>query len=80
MHEVYSQKGWEGRTPEWRRYHAAFHTAAPDLGKIAARVKPKKLVLYHQLPMGQPAEEIVREIREYFSGDVIYANDLDVIR
>jgi ribonuclease Z len=23
VHEVYSQKGWEARTPEWRKYHAA---------------------------------------------------------
>ena len=27
VHEVYSQKGWEKRTPEWRRYHAAYHTS-----------------------------------------------------
>jgi ribonuclease Z len=80
VHEFYSQKGWEGRTPEWQRYHAAFHTSAVDLGKLAARVAPKKLVLYHGLPMGQPAEEVLREIRENFSGEVIYAKDLEVVR
>lgn len=80
VHEFYSQKGWQARTPEWQRYHAAFHTSAPDLGKLAARVQPKKLVLYHELPMGQPQEEVLQEIREYFNGDVIYGKDLDVIR
>lgn len=80
VHEFYSQKGWQARTPEWQRYHAAFHTSAPDLGKLAARVQPKKLVLYHELPMGQPQQEVLQEIREYFSGDVIYGQDLDVIR
>jgi len=80
VHEVYSQKGWEGRTPEWRRYHAAFHTSGPELGKLAARVRPKKLVLYHELPMGQPPEEVLAEIRAYFDGGVIYGKDLDVIR
>ena len=80
MHEVYSQRGWEKRTPDWKRYHAAFHTPGPDLGKLAAKVKPKKLVLYHQLPMGETPEEILREIHEHFDGTVIYGNDLDVIR
>ena len=80
VHEFYSRKGWEGRTPDWQRYHAAFHTSAVDLGRLAAQVRPKKLVLYHGLPMGQPADEVLREIRENFSGEVIYAKDLDVVR
>jgi ribonuclease BN (tRNA processing enzyme) len=80
VHEFYSQKGWEARTPDWQRYHAAFHISAPDLGKLAARVQPKKLVLYHELPMGQPPDEVLGEIRQYFTGEVIYGKDLDVIR
>jgi ribonuclease Z len=80
VHEVYSQKGWEGRTPEWQKYHAAFHTSAPDLGRIAAAVKPKKLVLYHVLEMGETADEIVGEIHAAFKGEVIYGSDLQVIR
>ena len=80
VHEVYSQKGWEHRTPDWQRYHAAFHTSAPDLGRLAAKLRPKKLVLYHQLPMGETPDEILREIRAAFDGEVIYGNDLQVIR
>jgi ribonuclease BN (tRNA processing enzyme) len=80
VHEFHSQKGWESRTPDWQRYHVAFYTSAPDLGKLAARVRPKKLVLYHELPMGQPPEEVLGEVREYFKGEVIYGKDLDVIR
>ena len=80
VHEFYSQKGWEGRTMEWQRYHAAYHTSAPDLGKLAAAAQPKKLVLYHELPMGQSPEQVLREIREHFQGEVIYGKDLDVIR
>jgi ribonuclease Z len=80
VHEVYSQKGWEGRTPEWRRYHAAYHTSAPDLGRLAERVRPGKLVLYHQLPMGQSPDEVVGEVRRLFRGEVIYGRDLDVVR
>jgi ribonuclease BN (tRNA processing enzyme) len=80
VHECYSQKGWEGRTPEWRKYHAAVHTSAPDLGKLAARARPRKLVLYHQLPMGQSPEQMLREVREHFTGEVVYGRDLDVVR
>lgn len=81
VHEVYSQKGWEARTPDWQRYHAAFHTSGPDVGRVAAQVKPRKLVLYHLLPMGQPPEQVLAEIRtNYPTGEIIYGKDLDIIR
>jgi ribonuclease BN (tRNA processing enzyme) len=80
VHELSSQKGWEGRTPEWRRYHAAYHTSGPDVGRVAAQVRPKKLVLYHLLPMGQTADEVLGEVRRNWQGEAIYAKDLDVIR
>ena len=80
IHEVYSQKGLEKRTPDWQRYHAAFHTSGPDLGRLAAQVRPRKLVLYHQLPMGETPDEVLQEIHSQFAGDVIYGKDLDVIR
>jgi ribonuclease BN (tRNA processing enzyme) len=80
VHEFYTQKGWEQRTPDWQKYHAAYHTSAPDLGKLAARVKPKKLVLYHEFPMGEPPDQAIREIRLFFDGEAIYGADLQVIR
>jgi len=80
VHEVYSAAGLAKRTPDWRRYHAAFHTSGADLGRLAAEVKPKKLVLYHQLPMGETEEEVLAEIRERYAGEIVYGKDLDVIR
>jgi len=80
IHEVYSQKGLSRRTPDWQRYHAAYHTSGPDVGRVAAQVRPGKLVLYHQLPMGETPAEVIEEVREHFQGPVIYGNDLDVIR
>jgi ribonuclease BN (tRNA processing enzyme) len=80
VHEVYSQKGWEARTPDWQRYHAAFHTSGPDVGRVAAAVQPRKLVLYHLLPMGQPPEQVLAEVHSTYPGEVIYGKDLDVIR
>ncbi len=80
VHEVYCEAGWATRSPEWRRYHAAFHTAASDLGKLAAQVKPRKLVLTHQLLMGSTAEQLLKEVRSAYAGEVIDGKDLDVIR
>jgi ribonuclease Z len=79
VHEVYSEKGLAAHTPDWQRYHSTFHTSAVDVGRIAAQVHPGKLVLYHQLPMGQTPEEVIQEIRRNFSGVIVYANDLDVV-
>lgn len=80
VHEVYAQKGWEKRSPPWRAYHAAFHTSAPDVGRLAAEARPKKLVLYHQLPMGESPEQVLAEVRQKFSGEIVYGRDLEVVR
>jgi ribonuclease BN (tRNA processing enzyme) len=80
VHEVYSARGLEQRTPEWRRYHSAFHTAGPDVGRVAAQAHVRRLVLYHQLPMGESDDEVLGEVREQFKGEVICGKDLDVIR
>ncbi len=80
VHEVYSAVGLAKRTPDWQKYHSAFHTSGIDVGRLAAQAKPKKLVLYHQLPMGEKPEELLEEIRRNFAGEIIYGKDLDVIR
>lgn len=79
IHEVYSEKGLSHRAPDWQRYHSAYHTSATDVGRIAAAVKPGKLVLYHLLPMDETPDEVIEEVHRNFAGTVIYANDLDVI-
>jgi ribonuclease Z len=80
IHEVYSQRGWEHRTADWQRYHAAFHTSGPDVGRVAEAVLPRKLVLYHQLPMGETPAAVISEVSARFKGEIIYGRDLDVIR
>jgi ribonuclease BN (tRNA processing enzyme) len=78
IHEVYSAKALQRRTTDWQRYHSVFHTSAIDLGRIAAKVRPKVLILYHVLLFGDPPEQILSEIRQNFDGRIVYANDLDV--
>ncbi|MBI1723409.1 MAG: MBL fold metallo-hydrolase [Gemmatimonadetes bacterium] len=78
VHEVYSQTGWQRREARWQRYHASFHTSAPDLGRIAARAQPGLLVLYHQLLWSGTEQDVIGDIRRSFGGRVVFGNDLDV--
>ena len=78
VHEAYSQAGWEKRPPKWQKYHAASHTSGPDLGKLAARAKPKLLILTHLLLWSANEEQLLREVQQSFPGDVRIGTDLDV--
>jgi ribonuclease Z len=80
VHEVYCEAGWAKRTPVWRAYHAVYHTSGPDLGCLAAQVRPRVLVLTHQLLMGASRETLLSEVRQAWDGDVVDGKDLDVIR
>lgn len=78
VHEVYSTTGFARRPPEWQRYHSNFHTSSKELAEIAAKAKPKLLVLYHQLLWGATKEQLLEEIAKGYSGKVVFGNDLDV--
>lgn len=78
LHEVYSQPGFEKREPEWRAYHASFHTSSVDVARIATQAKPGLLVLYHQLFMGTSEADLVKEVQKGYAGKVVSAKDLDV--
>jgi ribonuclease Z len=78
VHEVYAKAGLDRRTPDWQAYHRSFHTSGVELGEIAARARPKLLVLYHQLMWGATEAELLAEIRQSFDGPVVFADDLDV--
>jgi len=78
VHEVYSRAGFEKLPAEDQRYHAAFHTSASELARIATAARPRRLVLYHQLFFGSPEDALVEEVRAGFSGDVVSAHDLQV--
>ncbi len=78
VHEVYSQQGFENREPEWQRYHSHMHTSGIELGKIAAYVKPKKLVMTHLLLWGASIDSLIAEVRQNFSGEIHCGEDLGV--
>ncbi len=77
IHEVYSAEGLKERTKEWREYHSTVHTSTIELAEIAKEVRPKLLILYHQLFMGQSDDDLVKEITRHYHGRVISGIDLD---
>jgi ribonuclease BN (tRNA processing enzyme) len=60
---------------DWARYVREYHTTALQLGELAARARPKLLVVYHNGRRGA-ADRILADIRRSFSGPVAIASDL----
>ena len=75
LHEVYSAASAAPRVPTWPEYMRTFHTSTAELADIAAKAKPKQLILYHIL--GAPSD-VLKEVQQKYSGTVVIGNDLDV--
>ena len=78
IHEVYSSKGLLNHPDEWQKYHKSMHTSGQELGEIASQIRPKLLILYHQLLWGTTKSALYTEIKETYRGEVIFGNDLDI--
>ncbi|MFX1242028.1 MAG: MBL fold metallo-hydrolase [Promethearchaeota archaeon] len=78
IHEVYSSKKFETLPPKWKKYHSSVHTSSYELAEIASKVKPKLLILYHQLFWGASEAELVAEVKEGYTGKLISGNDLQI--
>jgi ribonuclease Z len=60
---------------DWPRYISQYHTTSTQLGELAARARPKLLVVYHY-SRRVPPDQILADIRRSFSGPVVIAEDL----
>lgn len=78
LHEVYSAQQFAFRPPAWQAYHSRTHTSSDELAALATAVRPKRLVLAHQLFWGQTPAQLVEEVQRGYGGEVISASDLDV--
>jgi ribonuclease BN (tRNA processing enzyme) len=79
VHEVYSAERFKTRPVEWQTYHASAHTSTVELAALAAKARPRLLVLYHQLYWGATDDDLIREIRAAgYAGAVVSATDLAV--
>lgn len=69
-----------------KAYVAAYHTTTAQLAELAAKAKPKLLLLYHnpitlrpdKRPMASTAEDLLQEISSRYAGKVSVGRDLDV--
>jgi ribonuclease BN (tRNA processing enzyme) len=78
LHEVYSLVDAKRPEPGWIEYLREFHTSPTELAQIAAKAKPKLLVLYHQLIRGTTDKALVKEVRKNYGGRIVSAHDLDL--
>jgi ribonuclease BN (tRNA processing enzyme) len=78
VHEVYSDTGLKKRTQRWQDYHSTFHTSTYQLADIANKVKPKLLILNHQLTFGTSLQSLLDELKSKYAGPVVNGADLDV--
>ncbi|MHB1862491.1 MAG: MBL fold metallo-hydrolase [Gemmatimonadaceae bacterium] len=78
VHEVYDAEQFKKRSPAWQAYHSRYHTSTYQLGALAARARPKLLLLVHQLFWGGTDADLVRQVETQFHGRVVSAHDLGV--
>jgi len=80
IHEVYTEKGYAAGPPAWRRLRDKYHSSTRQLAALAARARPKLLVLYHQMYYFDASTEadLLEEMRRYYQGPFASAKDLDV--
>ena len=83
VHEVYIEKRLrpEDRPggDRWPDYMRGAHTSDVELGRLASRINPGMLVVYHALRMGGTDDELLSGIRAGgYTGKVVIAKDLDV--
>ncbi len=81
IHEVYpaSRLAPEDRPggKDWPRYCREYHTSDVELGRLAARIKPKLLILDHIVRMGASDDELLAGVRAGYSGRVVIGKDLE---
>jgi ribonuclease BN (tRNA processing enzyme) len=89
IHEVYTEGSTSKVAEEWQKYRRAYHTSSVELAAIAAKARPKLLVLYHRANPGcdqagahcgdaGSEQELLDEIRQRYTGRVVAAHDLDI--
>lgn len=83
VHEVVSLPSLDHPPPDFfggdiQRYMRTFHTPDTKLGELAAKAKPKLLVLTHLVPVGLADSVFIKGIRAGgFTGRIAVGHDLD---
>jgi ribonuclease Z len=82
IHEVYSAAGLKPEDrpggQDWPQYCREFHTSDVELGALAARIRPRLLILDHTISFGSSDEELLRVVRGGgFNGRAVVGKDLE---
>lgn len=80
VHEVYPAARMAANTTEstpWPTYMREFHTSDVELGRLAARIRPKLLILSHIIRRGATDAELLAAVRQSFDGRVVVGHDLE---
>lgn len=83
IHEAYSMMTYNCVSPESQEKRKTLHTSSLELAEIAAKAKPRLLIIYHRSNLAgrgcpDPEEILLKEIRKTYRGKVVIANDLDI--
>ena len=78
IHNAYSESAVQQRPPEAWAIRRALLTSTRQLADLASRALPKRLILHHLESWDDPAR-LIAEVREGYAGEVIVANDGDVV-
>lgn len=82
IHEVYSAARLKPEDrpggKDWPRYCREYHTSDVELGALAARIRPKLLILDHIIRMGASDEELLAGVLAGgYNGKVVIGKDLE---
>ena len=82
IHEVYSAARLKPEDrpggEDWPRYCREYHTSDVELGALAARIRPRLLILDHIIRMGASDEELLAGVRAGgYAEKVLIGRDLD---
>jgi ribonuclease BN (tRNA processing enzyme) len=82
IHEVYSAARLKPEDrpggKDWPRYCREYHTSDVELGALAARIRPKLLILHHIIRMGASDEELLAGVLAGgYNGKVVIGKDLE---
>jgi ribonuclease BN (tRNA processing enzyme) len=62
-------------------YAREYHTSAQQLGELAARAKPRQLVVYHSIWAPEAMDDVVAALRAIgasYTGPIVFARDFDI--
>lgn len=85
IHEVNTLESLSRRNARFQAFAAKYHTSTEQLAELAAKAKPRLLVLYHSIawrpgiaPTASTPGEMLREMSARYSGQFVIGRDLDV--